>query len=60
MAEPYKIGDNEYTAENTGGLVWIVRRFPVGGSSFEEAEITSASSEPIDVIRQAIERGSWA
>lgn len=65
MSEPRHlttIDDYEYDAVSFGGAVWMVRRFPLNAplSEYTEALITVATTEPLDAIKAAIDRNSWA
>lgn len=53
-------GEYDYTATRSDRDIWMVRRFKIGQTSYEEAEIESKLDGPMEIIKLAIERGSWA
>ena len=54
-----KTMDYQYEAINVGGTAWMVKRRKEDGT-WDEALLQSESTDPQEVIQQAIARGSWA
>jgi hypothetical protein len=48
-----------YEAYNVGGTTWMVKRFKAD-ATWDEALLSTESTDAEDVIREAIERRSWA